>query len=979
MTDAVPLGTDEHNRLKRLRSLEILDTSAEPVFDALTRLASSICDTPVALLCLVDAHRQWFKSNLGLEGTTQTPREWAFCAHTIKQTTLLEVPDAMLDPRFVSNPLVTGLPHIRFYAGVPIVMPEGEQVGTLCVIDRQPRLLTSLQRATLLDLAQLASNALQMRQQARELDRLTQIELRTKQEIINKDALYQSIVEDQSDLISLSLPTGELTFVNRAYAQHFGEAPQAMLGHNLLEFVLRKDRDKVADYLRTLCRQPGTGQSENQMQSANGEPRWMAWSNRAIGNAQGKVVMLHSVGRDITERKRSEFALKASQDRIRSFYESTPAMLQSLDLHGRILFVSDAWLEKLGYVRQEVVGRLSNAFLTPHSSAYATTIVEPDFFQRGRCDGIKYQMLRQDGTIMDVLFSAVLERDAQGAPAHSLAVVQDVTEKNAMSDALRIKEERLALATSVNEIGIWEVDLITGRLAWDDTMFRIFDADRATFGGTVEDWSSKLHPDDFMRSTQAFQNAIDSHQPLDFDFRVVRRDGQIRYVNTRAIVIKDAQGKGVRVVGTNYDVSERKRIERARAHSEQHLRLIANNLPILISYIDADFRYTFANNKYQEWYGVDEKDMLGKHVAEVFGESVFAGIKPHLMEGLAGKEVCIHMSNSIPNERTNLTMHYIPDRDERGEVIGIFGMVLDRTEAHEAQASLEANERQLRAVTDNLPVLIAYIDTQQRLRFINETFHQWLHIDLEWAIGRHFLEVFGATLYEQRSAYLQRALHGERIEFESELLVHGMLRHVHTTYLPDIRKDGVIYGIFALGTDVTALKRVEQGLRDLTRIDILTGLPNRRELHERLTQAIMRSRRSGHAMALMFLDIDHFKSINDSAGHGFGDQVLCEFANRIQAGIRVTDMAARLAGDEFVILLEDVGALGEIEEIAVKLLEAVRHPMMIADACIEVSTSIGIACNTAQAITPDELIAHADKALYRAKANGRNTFSLYGK
>jgi diguanylate cyclase (GGDEF)-like protein len=143
---------------------------------------------------------------------------------------------------------------------------------------------------------------------------------------------------------------------------------------------------------------------------------------------------------------------------------------------------------------------------------------------------------------------------------------------------------------------------------------------------------------------------------------------------------------------------------------------------------------------------------------------------------------------------------------------------------------------------------------------------------------------------------------------------------------------------------------------------------------------LSRSRRTGSPMALIFLDVDHFKSINDSQGHAAGDMVLCEFAKRIRAGIRLTDTAARLAGDEFVVILEDVKALPEAEAVATKLLEAVRLPMQVYGTEIRITTSMGIAfCEPAgPGDTPgaEELLARADRALYRAKAAGRNGYAV---
>jgi GAF domain-containing protein len=191
------LPTNEVERLAALRALNLLDTLPEQSFDDFAQLASEICGTPISLVSLVDEHRQWFKARVGLEAV-ETSRDLSFCAHAILQPAqLFVVPDAQRDPRFLANQLVVGPPHISFYAGMPLVTPEGHSLGTLCVIDRRPRELATAQMESLRRLARQLGAQLELRQQALRLAEAEELMARRAAELSRTNLLLNSEIEER--------------------------------------------------------------------------------------------------------------------------------------------------------------------------------------------------------------------------------------------------------------------------------------------------------------------------------------------------------------------------------------------------------------------------------------------------------------------------------------------------------------------------------------------------------------------------------------------------------------------------------------------------------------------------------------------------------------------------------------------------------------------------------------------------------------
>ncbi|WP_249938047.1 diguanylate cyclase [Variovorax sp. 3P27G3] len=443
----------------------------------------------------------------------------------------------------------------------------------------------------------------------------------------------------------------------------------------------------------------------------------------------------------------------------------------------------------------------------------------------------------------------------------------------------------------------------------------------------------------------------------------------------------DAEGKVCGVFSMTFDITGEVNIRRALKEQETRLRDVTDSIPALVGYFDRQQNCLFANVRARQMAGLGEGAPLqGTTLRSALGRTVYTQLKPYLPVMFSGKKVRFPVRAPLHGKQGYFQVNLIPDKNLRGEVVGFYLMSFNITALKEAELRQAESELRLRAITDNMPALITYIDRDEKITFANATSRDWLGLDPAQVLGRHIQEVAGREVYVSRQPMLARALAGERVEFESRTQRAGFDRITQVIYVPDIRGDGLTHGIFSLALDITALKVVEHKLIELARLDTLTGLPNRLAFNEYLPDAVLRGQLTGHAIALMFLDIDHFKAINDTMGHAVGDAVLAEYARRLQACVRGTDMVARLAGDEFVLVLEGLGTPEAAAVVAEKILERVHTPPFVVDGQrVDVTTSIGIAFHRAagSSATAAELLARADVALYNAKAAGRDRFAFF--
>jgi len=300
-----PVPQNESARLDSFCQYEILDTAPEDAFDDLTHLAASICDTPIALISLVDAERQWFKSKVGLD-ITSTHRDLAFCRHTILRSDILVVPDALADERFATNSLVTAAPHIRFYAGVPLIMPDGHALGSLCVIDVVPRELTSSQIEALQVLGRQTVAQLELRRKLKEAERLTQ-ELRRQEAVsLESEDRFCPVADSIPVLIWVDGPDQQSLFYSQTWLQFTGRSLEQEIGEGWQQSLHPDDLQQWMQRYNVAFEAQVPYTIEYRLRRADGEYRWLVETGIPRFLSDGSFVGFTGSCVDVTERKAAE-------------------------------------------------------------------------------------------------------------------------------------------------------------------------------------------------------------------------------------------------------------------------------------------------------------------------------------------------------------------------------------------------------------------------------------------------------------------------------------------------------------------------------------------------------------------------------------------------------------------------------------------------------------------------------------------------
>ncbi|MCJ2109179.1 PAS domain S-box protein [Methylobacterium sp. E-041] len=556
------MSDEEVERLHALGRYRLLDTPREQDFDEIAEAAAELCETPIAVVNLVGDGRQFFKAEVGL-GVRETPLETSFCRQALLHEEFLVVPDASRDPRFEGNPLVTGDPGLRFYAGALLRTAEGQPIGTVCVLDTKPHDLTERQRRGLMRLARQTMAHMELRRALRE-----QAEQRLLHERILDSATDYAIVATD--------PEGRVTRWNNGAERILGWTEAEMLGRPVDAFFTPEDRTggRPETGMR-LARETGSAPDERWHLRKDGTRFWANGETMPLRSDGGELLGFLKILRDRTGEREAGAALQASELRYRSLVEVSPQVVWFADADGDVTYCNAYWYDYTGLPAGET-GEASWMGVIHPDHREATREAWIAAAGRGRPYEVEFPLRRADGEYRWFLSRAHPIRDEDGTLRSWIGTSLDIHDRRQAEEDLRRAREQLRLAVDATGTGIFDYDLVADVLNWDIRT-------RSFFGlgpnetVNLEVYLARLHPDDRDRCDQAVEAALDptGSGTYDITYRTIDPESGIeRWVSARGQTLFEGD-RPMRLIGTARDVTEGRKAEQVLRETEERYRLAA--------------------------------------------------------------------------------------------------------------------------------------------------------------------------------------------------------------------------------------------------------------------------------------------------------------------------------------------------------------------------------------------------------------------
>lgn len=763
-----------------------------------------------------------------------------------------------------------------------------------------------------------------------------------------------------------------------------------------MSLVHPEDRQKLREEYDRALRGDGRVEYEYRIIRPDGEVRILLERAEVRCDSSGRVVAVSGTVQDITERR-------AAEERLRRSEALVQIAGRVARLGGWALDLADPdprfeWSDEVCAIYEVPVGTRPTMEEVLELCAPEWRVKLIAAFESCLREGVGFdlevQVLSASSRRLWVRMLGQAVRDEHGRVTRLEGALQDVTAPRAAQETLRKSEERFAIVAKATSDAIWDWNLENDTVWWNDGMQKLFGYSAAELEPDSRSWTERIHPDDAERiraSIQSFIEGTEANWVGEYRFR--RKDGSYASVLDRAFLVRDSTGRPVRMVGSMADISQQKLAEERIRASEARLREMADNIEDMFYSRTADCtRLFYVSPGFERIFGRSCQSLYEDPQSLV--AAVLPEDRPTLVDGMqrlaAGEQTELYYRILRPDGEVRwVRSRSYPVLNEQGQVERVVGSVRDITAQVLAQERLQESERRKSAILEASLDACISIDQEGRVIEWNRAAERLFGYEREAAMGRDLAElIVPQRICRRHSEGLDRCVRtgmseaiGKRIEIPARR-ADGSEFPIELAAVRIDLPTGPI--ITAFVRDITERKRAERQavehqrrLLQLAHHDSLTKLPNRLQLQSSLPDALERARRSGRLLALLYIDVDHFKHINDSQGHGRGDALLQIIAQRLRHTVGRHDVVVRMGGDEFVVVAGELPDRTAAESLAGRILDSLRSAMCSDGVTLSVTASIGISVFPDDGADPEMLLKHADIALYQAKERGRNTFQFF--
>lgn len=786
-------------------------------------------------------------------------------------------------------------------------------------------------------------------------------------------ARFRTLVEAIPDSVWLKDPDGIYLSCNKRFEKLYGAKQSEIVGKSDFDFAEEKS---AQEYRRTdkLAVERGSSYVYEEWVTfaSNGQEELLESIKTPIYDSEGHLVGVLGIGRDITDRKRGEEALVKERNQAANILEGTHAGTWEWDIETSQLTINERWAKILGYRIEELMPVNINTWIDSiHPDDYKTVQTNLRQHFRGEVDYYEVefrQAHREGGWVWINIRGKIIERNAEGKPRLLSGTLIDVTKRKEAE--LRLLESE-ALFRDVFQLSpiAASISAVEG-----GRYFQVNEAYSATFG-----WSTEQLLSEESEKIGLWPNLEERHAWVE----KLKRNG---YVHDYPVTLTDSTGEQLSVILSAilisfsdepcvltmlHDVTEREQAEVALAESESRYRTILESIDEIgegLFIVDSNHRVEYMNQTMINWFG----DQTGETCY-----SAVAGLQAHCdhceLDSVVGQGKIVHYSPETPEgQHFEIVGTPIKNRDGSTSKLEVIRDITKRKES-------EKEIRILSQVVEQSPVSVMITDTQGSIQYVNNTFEDVTGYSSVDIIGENpRILKSGETPIAHYQSLWQTITSGQswQGEFQNRKK-NGEIFWERANIAPVLDETGKAIRYLAVKEDITLQKEQEERILKQAHFDSLTDLPNRFLALDRLTQLVNEANRTNTHVAVLFLDLDDFKKVNDTMGHEVGDRLLIEAAARLKETVRSGDTVGRLGGDEFIVLLGSIKDATDARTVAESLLERFRDPFDLDGRELVLTASVGISIYPNDGEQPDQLLRNADAAMYQSKDEGRNTYHFY--